>query len=150
MILVRRGLLVISVCAVFSCQSEDSRLREEAARLVSLYAQVKYDDPPELRETKLSAIEQAVFVSDEVVGTRTICVEGHRTLIGAQRAQAKTAKDIDRAIGQVEGAAPLPEDVLERLQKDLTDAQTQLGQVRKQLEACEGQIRALNLRFGHR
>ncbi len=148
--LVCKGLIGVALCAGVGCQSEDSRLRDEASRLVALYAQVTYGDAPEVREQKLAAIEQAVFVSEEVVSTRTVCVAGHRALIASQRAPDETAKEIDEALGQVEGAEPLPLEVLARLQKKLVAAQDHLDQIRAQLEVCETQIRALNLRFGKR
>ncbi len=147
---VRTTLIGAAFFAVCACQSEESRLRDEASRLVELYAQVSYEDAPDVREQKLAAIEQAVFVSPEVVNTRTVCVEGHRALMATQRNQEETAKEIDQAIGQADGAEPLPLDVLERLQLKLSSAQEQVGPIRSQLEACEAQIRALNLRFGKR
>jgi hypothetical protein len=132
------------------CQSEEARQREEAARLVELYAQVKYEAPPEVRTEKLQAIEQAVFVTPEVVGARTICLSGHRQLLEAQRSQDETAAEIDKALVQTDGGGPMAQDAIERLQGTLTRAQGQLLKARAELEDCEARVRALDVRFGKR
>jgi hypothetical protein len=125
-------------------------LRGEAARLVELYGQIRYEAPPAEREQRLASIEQAVFVSEEVVGARTICLSGHRQLIAAQVSQDETAKEIDKALATTDGGAPMASGTVERLQTKLTTAQGQLNAAKRQLEDCETQVRALNLRFGKR
>jgi hypothetical protein len=135
----------------WSCQGEEARLREEAARLVELYQQVQYEAPPEVRAEKLSAIERAVFVSPDVVAARDVCLAGHKQLLDAQRSQEQSSVEIEKALAKQPGeGAPLPADTLERLQQTLVSAQQSLGAARTQLEDCEGRIRALNLRFGKR
>ena len=132
------------------CQSEQARQREEASRLVELYGLVKYEAPPEQRAHQLEAIEQAVFVNPEVVGTRTVCLSGHRQLIEAQRSQDETAGEIDKAIAQTDGGNPMAPETIERLQATLNQAQGQLQKARAELEDCESRIRALDVRFGRR
>ncbi len=139
---------IILYCS--ACQGEEARQREEAARLVELYGQVRYEAPPEVRADKLRAIEQAVFVSPEVVGTRTVCLSGHRQLIDAQRSQEETAKEIDKALSEADGGGPLGQGAIERLQATLTAAQGQLAKARAELEDCEAKVRALDVRFGKR
>jgi hypothetical protein len=133
-----------------SCQSEEARLREEAQRMVELYQAIKYEAPAEVRAEKLKAIEQAVFVSPEVVGTRTICLSGHRQLVAAQQSQDETAKEIDRALRASDSGGPLDADAIGRLQATLGKAQEQLGKARIELSACEEQVRGLDVRLGKR
>ncbi len=132
------------------CQDEQARQREEASRLVELYGQVKYEAPPKQRAQQLQAIEQAVFVNPEVVGTRTVCLSGHRQLLEAQRSQDETAGEIDRALEQTDGGGAMAPETIERLQATLNQAQGQLQKARAELEDCESRIRALDVRFGRR
>jgi hypothetical protein len=135
----------------WSCQGEEARLREEAARLVALYQQIHYEAPPEVRAEKLAAIEHAVFVSPDVVAARDVCLAGHRQLIDAQRNQEESASEIEQALAkQPSDGAPLPADTIDRLQAKLVHAQQGLSTARGQLEDCEARVRALNLRFGKR
>ena len=140
---------VILLCS--ACQGEEARQREEAARFVELYGHVQYEAPPQVRTEKLLAIEQAVFVTPEVVAARTVCLSGHRQLVDAQRSQEETAKEIDRALSQADGGGgPLGQGVIERLQATLTTAQGKLAKARAELEDCEAKVRTLDVRFGKR
>jgi len=133
-----------------ACQSEEARLREEASRFVELSGQIKYGDTPELREQRLAALEQAVFVSPKVVGARTVCLSGHRQLIQAQRSQNETAKELDKALSETDAGGPMALGTIERLQGILTTAQSQLRSAQAELTECEAQVRALDVRFGKR
>jgi hypothetical protein len=132
------------------CQADETRLRAEAQRFVAMYQQVEYDAPAATRSAKLDELEKAVFVSKEVVDARALCLSGHRQLLEAQRGQDQTAEELDKALAGTTGAQPLPPGTVERLQETLKASQTTLGQARRQLEDCEAQTRALDLRFGKR
>lgn len=132
------------------CQSDEARLRVEAQRFIALYQQVDYDASPEARGVKLTELEKAVFVAPEVVLARGLCLSGHRQLIDAQRVQDETAAEIDKALAGTKDAQPLPLADIARMQEKVQASQATLGQARRQLEACEAQTRALDLRFGKR
>ncbi|MFT3928062.1 MAG: hypothetical protein QM778_36375 [Myxococcales bacterium] len=138
------------IAAASGCQSEEARLREEAGRLVELCAGIQYNDPPDVREKRLATLEQAVFVSPDVVAARTVCLSGHRQLLQAQRSQDETAKELDKALAQTDGGGPLAVGTIERLQGTLASAQTQLRGAQAELTDCEARVRALDVRFGRR
>jgi hypothetical protein len=145
-----RPFAALLFLSLFACDAEEARLRSEAERFVALHAAVKYDAAPKEREAQLRSLEQAVFVSQEVVAARDVCLAGHRELMRAQQVQEKTAAEIDEAVAGTGDADPMDPAIVERLQGQLQTSQRALNDAREQLRDCEARARALDLRFGKR
>lgn len=147
---VQPNWVVPALLLAAACSSGEEQTRTEARSFLSLHAAMKYESPANTRAADVARLEKLLITRPEVQSARDLCVSGHRELLTQEALQERQAVEIEGALAKAKDGAPLPPEVLARLQGQLASSDIGLGRARSKLEQCEAAARSLSLRYGRR
>jgi hypothetical protein len=126
----------------------DRRLRSEARAFLARYEAIDHREKGALREQKVQALEQLVLTEPQVLAARSHCLDGHNALLASERSHEHAAQQLDRAVGDSPGGAPLSPEATEQIRVEIEQADNALARAKENLRQCENEARGLSLRFG--
>lgn len=141
-------VLVVTLSLVSAAGCGDSRLRSEARAFLARYEGIDHREKAIVREHKVEALAQLVLTEPAVVSARDHCVTGHSALLASERSHEHAADQLDRAVAQSPGGAPLSAQATEQIRSEIEQADQALARAKENLRQCESEARGLALRFG--
>lgn len=149
MLMGRIGAGLIALSALAACD-ESGRERSEARRFLNAYAALNHRDPVAEREREVASLAQLPLHVPVVLKARDACVDAHRALIAAERAQEAATDALDRALAAKPNGEALDKQQADGVQQSISAAEVALSSARTRFTPCEAEARALALRHAER